>query len=282
MAVEQGLHVKVIEIPEGKGKDPDECLKKNPDVWFRAVDGASPVMNWYFSRAFAGKDISNPRNKQAVVDVLLPEVSRIPYAVERDHWLQELAARVGVDVAILREDILRVSKSQEPRTRTPSTSNTSATVTQTVQRVVSRAEQLFGQFLMAMLHAGDIRALGQVDERLFAPVAQFAQYPLYEQLRLQYTGGHTLDVDALRQFFASQTGENPVDLMLMKASLEFSDIEKKQVEREAGEMLRGLHDILRKEQLRALETALKQAEAEHDTARMEEIVARVQALHTIR
>ncbi len=281
LAIEQGLHVKVIEIPEGKGKDPDECIKQNKDVWFQSVEHASPVMNWYFSRAFAGKDLSNPRNKQVVVDALLPEISRVPYAVERDHWLQELGARVGVDVAVLREDIVRLAKSQEPNLRTPSIQS-SATAPQGGARVVSRAEQLFGRFLMTMLHTGDIRLLGQVNALLFDPVRQFAQYPLYEQLLVQYTTHQSLDVDSLRQFFGNQPGENIVDIMLMRASLEFSDTDKRQIEQEAGAMLQGLHDILKKDQLRELETALKQAEANHDTARMQDILSRVQTLHTIR
>ena len=60
LAIEAGINVKVIQIPEGGGKDPDECLKKNKDVWFEAVEKATDIMNWYFAGAFQNKNIQAP------------------------------------------------------------------------------------------------------------------------------------------------------------------------------------------------------------------------------
>ncbi len=109
LAIEAGMRVRVIRIPEGKGKDPDECLKKNPDIWFEAVNNAQDVMDWYFSKVFSKKDITNYQEKQQAVDEILLEIARIPYAVEKDHWLRKLSEIVRVDVVILRDDLKRVA-----------------------------------------------------------------------------------------------------------------------------------------------------------------------------
>ncbi|HQF57299.1 MAG TPA: DNA primase [Candidatus Magasanikbacteria bacterium] len=109
LAIEAGMRVRVIRIPEGKGKDPDECLKKNPDIWFEAVNNAQDVMDWYFSKVFSKKDITNYQEKQQAVDEILLEIARIPYAVEKDHWLRKLSEIVRVDVVVLRDDLKRVA-----------------------------------------------------------------------------------------------------------------------------------------------------------------------------
>lgn len=64
IAVEEGMKVKVIVIPAGAGKDADECLKKNPQVWFEAVQSAQDVMDWYFNITLRGGR-SKQNRKQA-------------------------------------------------------------------------------------------------------------------------------------------------------------------------------------------------------------------------
>ena len=81
IALQEGMSIKVIRIPEGAGKDADECLKKNPAVWFQSVKDASDIMDWYFERAFGGRNTDNPKEKQQIANELLPEIARIPYAV---------------------------------------------------------------------------------------------------------------------------------------------------------------------------------------------------------
>src|SRR3989338_4399265 len=105
VALAEGMNIRVIQIPPGAGKDPDECVKKNPEVWQKAVKDASDIMAWYVSRAFAEKDVANPKQKQQIASELLPNIAMIPFAVERDHWLREVASRLSVDVSVLREDL---------------------------------------------------------------------------------------------------------------------------------------------------------------------------------
>lgn len=116
IAIKEGLSVKVIQIPEGKGKDPDECIKADLGVWEMSVENAQDVMKWYFSNAFLNKDIKNPRVKQQVADELLDEIAKIPYAVERDHWIQELAGSLGIDGVVLREDLKRFTNKKKLKT----------------------------------------------------------------------------------------------------------------------------------------------------------------------
>ncbi|PIZ92427.1 MAG: DNA primase [Candidatus Magasanikbacteria bacterium CG_4_10_14_0_2_um_filter_41_10] len=277
LAVVQGMHIKVIEIPEGKGKDPDECLKANPDIWFDAVKNASPVMNWRFSRAFAGKNLSDPIEKQKIVDKLLPKIVIISYAVERDHWLQQLASRVGVDTSILREDMKRVEQKGPHVQVAPSSSAPAKPV---AKKTFSRSEQLFEQYLMAILASGDGSTLEQVQEDRFPQIKEMSLYPLYEKLKVQYTTDRSLHTDALREFFVNSEGENILDVLSLKAGLALSDLDANALKKESEETLFSFHDTLRQIRLSSLELSLRQAEAEKDHDKMNELIQEVQALNT--
>ncbi len=281
LAVVQGMHIRVIEIPEGKGKDPDECLKTNPDVWFDAVKNASPVMNWRFSRAFAGKNLSDPIEKQKIVDKLLPKIVIISYAVERDHWLQQLASRVGVDTNILREDLKRIEKKASPAPMVQAPTSVFSPPKPLVKKPVSRQEQLFERYLMAVLVSKEGESLFHVQDQRFPQFRSFTLYPLYEKLKVQYTIDRTLQTESLREFFEKQGEENPLDILIMKAHLELDDLDPKHLKKEAEETLFGLHETLRQERLKSLELALRQAEAEKNQEIMQNILREVQDLNTM-
>src|SRR3989339_1072291 len=64
VAMQEGMNIRVIQIPPGEGKDADECLQKNPEVWFKAVAEAVSVMDWYFKNILFGVNLHDPRKKQ--------------------------------------------------------------------------------------------------------------------------------------------------------------------------------------------------------------------------
>src|SRR3989339_1687286 len=101
VALKDGFGVKVIRLPKDAGKDPDECLKKHPQIWFDAVEKAQEVMEWYFEKSFTNRDLNNHKNKQVIANELLSEIALIQYAVERDHWLKELGSQLAVEVSVL-------------------------------------------------------------------------------------------------------------------------------------------------------------------------------------
>jgi DNA primase len=104
------MNIKVINIPDGAGKDADECIKKDKKVWFEAVDRARDIMEWFFASATKNKNIKNPKIKQEIANELLPLIAMIPFAVEKDFWLKKLADTIEVEPNILKEDAVRLRK----------------------------------------------------------------------------------------------------------------------------------------------------------------------------
>jgi len=97
------FNVKLITLPPEAGKDPDEAVRKDPELWRQAIRDALPVVDWLYRNAFRQHDASNPEGKKRIAQDLLPEFQRIPNPVERDAWINRLAKDLAVAVEALRE-----------------------------------------------------------------------------------------------------------------------------------------------------------------------------------
>ncbi len=98
-----GFDVRVAVLPVFAGKDPDEAVQKNPELWRTAVEKTVPIMQYYIDRALAGKDLHNVDDKRAVSSFLLPELAQTTDMVEREHWLQVIADLLRTDLSVLRQ-----------------------------------------------------------------------------------------------------------------------------------------------------------------------------------
>ncbi len=101
-----GMNVRVIRLPSGAGKDPDEAIRKNFDVWKRAVAEAMPVMKYLFAAAERKFGLSGGEERKQFAKMLIPYIAKISDAIEQKFWMNELAAVVGISEELLREAYL--------------------------------------------------------------------------------------------------------------------------------------------------------------------------------
>lgn len=109
-AIEAGLNVKILQLPEGK--DPDECIKKDKKIWIESIAKASSIMDYYFENTFLNLDLTKVEGKKEAAKVLLPQIKIIPNKIEQAHYLQKLAQKLKVDEKILAE-VLAGQKTKE-------------------------------------------------------------------------------------------------------------------------------------------------------------------------
>lgn len=96
---ELGVELRILTLPEGR--DPDEVIREDPARWEELVEGALPIMDYYFKALTAGLDLSQAKDKAAAVDALLPLISEVTNGVERAHYIQRLAGMVRTDERVL-------------------------------------------------------------------------------------------------------------------------------------------------------------------------------------
>jgi DNA primase len=101
-------NIKVIVMPEGT--DPDEVIRDDPEHWARLVQGALPLMDYYFQLAAADKDLDSAEGKAALVRQLTGLIGEMGDAIERAHYLQKLAQLVRIDERTLAAELTRVQR----------------------------------------------------------------------------------------------------------------------------------------------------------------------------
>lgn len=105
-----GVNLSMITVPEGK--DPDELVKKDPGSWRKVIEGQQYAVDWLMDRYAAQLDLTTAVGKRQFSDVVLRVVRQLPDQVEQDHYIGEIAKRVGVSRQAL-EQKMRSNGSRE-------------------------------------------------------------------------------------------------------------------------------------------------------------------------
>jgi DNA primase len=86
--------IKVIILPSGK--DPDEVIKENPDLWQEYVGKAMPVIDYTIDMTVSRQDMSTASVKSQVANNLLAIIARVSDDIRRDHYLTRLSKLAGI------------------------------------------------------------------------------------------------------------------------------------------------------------------------------------------
>ncbi len=273
IAIGEGLNVKAIRIPEGKGKDADECLKKNPDVWFDAVKNASDVLHWFFEMAFANKNTADPKEKQKIANELLPIIGLIPFAVERDYWLKELAGRLGTETSVLRDDLKRFDK-------TPKNSSTdSKNEVGKKEEKLERLDMLLKRLLMILVHSPQYinSVWGNIKDGSWTTGVY---EHLYEFIKNHYNTNQGNTADVWRNFFDESQFKNEFEDLKMIAQIQVENVDEATIKDELLELAVQVKDEWVKKRRKQIgqELALVSSEKNPDKQRMEKLLIELQSI----
>ena len=100
MAGDLGLNLTVISDYQG-AKDPDELIQKGAELWRKAVNERKPAVEWLLDKYEERVDMNTGFGKREYSDVALKMLEYVKDKVERAHYEEMVAKRLGV----LREDL---------------------------------------------------------------------------------------------------------------------------------------------------------------------------------
>lgn len=142
------MNVKVISLPSGK--DPDECIKNNPEEWRTAVSGAKPVMQYHFDKVFAKLNPNEVEDKRQAVRLLLPTIALLANKIEQDSWLKKLGQIINITENIMREMLASSLKNlNAPIPRRETQTQPTAQPIRTAAK--PSREELISQMLLALV-----------------------------------------------------------------------------------------------------------------------------------
>lgn len=94
LAQKTDVNVSIITIPGGK--DPDELVRKDPQLWRDAIASNQYAVDWLVDRYKSVLDIESGQGKRQFTDIVLKVIRGLKDEVERDHYVGELAILTGV------------------------------------------------------------------------------------------------------------------------------------------------------------------------------------------
>lgn len=147
LAAEFEFERKIIEIPAGK--DPADAVLENPESWKAAVEGALPVVEFYYRKAFARFDPKTPEGKKEITELVMPYVAELRDEIQKAHWVEKLSGNLSVP---------REAVEKELRRRTPGDTRREDAPSATPESIPTR-RNLLEERLLALLTvvADDIR-----------------------------------------------------------------------------------------------------------------------------
>jgi DNA primase len=101
-----GVSLSIIDIPSGK--DPDELIRQDPALWYRAITEHKYALDWLMERYEGLLDLESAQGKREFTDILLPVVRSLSDSVEQDHYMHKIAERVGVSREALTTKLQKV------------------------------------------------------------------------------------------------------------------------------------------------------------------------------
>ncbi|MBI5076754.1 DNA primase [Candidatus Falkowbacteria bacterium] len=105
---DEEMNVKIIELKYGK--DPDECVKHDVQVWIDSIKTSKAVMQFYFDKYFTADALKDPHKKKQAAKIVFSRLEKIKDKIERDFWIKRAAEILAVDEGIIREALAASDK----------------------------------------------------------------------------------------------------------------------------------------------------------------------------
>lgn len=251
LAMQSGLNVRVITL--SYGKDPDECIKKDVQLWKDAIANNQSIMDYYFDTTFDKLDINKVEDKKEAAKILLPIINKIADTIEQTHYLQDLASKLKVEEKILREKL----EGLKPKTRKGEEKKVETKTTSVKDRGLTSSEELLGIALKYYENLDYVIDNCQVEFLVDRDLQN-----LYKILIVYYTEKHRFDPSEFRNILKKQNDEliKNMDVLELLAENLYSDFGEDMFKEEIDNIIRFLNKNQITSQLKQIERTLKEIE----------------------
>ncbi|HLI04749.1 MAG TPA: DNA primase [Terracidiphilus sp.] len=132
LLTEEGFAIRIVTLEDGL--DPDRYIReRGPDAYRQAVRNARRQADYLIERARQMFPGASAEQKVKAMNYLLPHIRRMPEKLARDQFALDAAQKLGIDSALLREELRQAALRRRERMEARATALTE------VERVLLRA-----------------------------------------------------------------------------------------------------------------------------------------------
>ncbi len=141
LLVQEDFQIKVVTLEPGF--DPDLFIRrKGTTAYEEALRHAPKYFDYLIERARAQFPVRTPEGKVKAINYLLPHLQRAPSRIVRDELANEMAQKLGIDSAVLRQEVRHAATGRVVRS-----------ISASAEEQVTPAERIL---IRALASAGDI------------------------------------------------------------------------------------------------------------------------------
>jgi DNA primase len=223
------VNLSVIQVPEGK--DPDECIQKNPAAWQKAVENPISVMDFYFDYATKKFETESVQGKKQILEFLLPFIKTAKSEMEQGIHINRLSLMLRTDPKLLWNDLRNLKNKKTAAPQAKAASETKAT------GQFSREEYLLG-FIFSCPESYPEVANGLIDSVPIDPNTE----RFYNALKTVYTRESLIDLVRLKEVLLEEDREK-IEVLSLLVEEEYPDFTDEMKTREVRKLI---HEINRK------------------------------------
>ena len=105
IASKAGVNLSVVTIPSGK--DPDELVRQDPEIWKNVINEQVYALDWLIETYKNQLDIKSAVGKKQFAETILPVVQKLENNIEKDHYLQQIAKTLDIDVSAVKATMIK-------------------------------------------------------------------------------------------------------------------------------------------------------------------------------
>ncbi len=132
LLTQEGFSIRIVTLEDGL--DPDRFIReRGVEAYMGAIRGARPQADYLIERARNQFPGASAEQKVKAMNFLLPHIRRMPEKLAREQFAQDAAQKLGIDSAVLREELRQAALKRRERVEAKAGAQTE------VERVLLRA-----------------------------------------------------------------------------------------------------------------------------------------------
>lgn len=263
VALKEGINIKVIMLSPEIGKDPDDYIKKDPNLWRDAIANSMAFMDYYIKKTLAGLDLRKVDDKKRAAKILLAQLIKIPDKVEQTFYLEKLANILGVPEQVLRESMPREKAAPCP------VSSAEKIVSVSVKNRLSLLAERFISLIFKYPNQLSL-AIPYLEPFMFP---DRLSGEIYKNLILYYN--KSVDKTNLENVMQSITDDpnekKYIASLFLLAEKDFADFSDEEIGNEILQNAKSLREDYIKSEQRRLQVEMKKAEENKEFGRIKEL-----------
>ncbi|MBM7097092.1 DNA primase [Bacillus sp. H-16] len=221
-----GMNVRVAKLEEGL--DPDDYINRHGGKKFKeeVLEGSLTLMGFKFRYFRKGLNLQDEGDQIEYVEKMLSEVSKLNRAVERDHYIRQLAEEFNLSLDALKQELIQIYKRRkkgrkdEPAERKPERKRLSVQAGKRLLPAYANAER----FLLAHM-LQDAEVAFRVQEKLGASFNIDDYHAIAAHLYSYYGEGHLSLAGFIEQLSDEGLKRTVSELAMMTINVELSEQE---------------------------------------------------------